>query len=301
MESEKFFFKKEILEFQEKKEKEPKETYINEVFSEVKDKLREYLPNFYRDIPTRLNYQDNTEDLKINYHFEGDNLNINIRTPENFSGKTVDDLKKLRGNFLVFQDVAKNETISKKTQDFFFLSHEYIHGINQILLKEYRPDIIQIIEIKKKEFENADDTQKEKLRQEERNSVFPILGESLPISSERIIVEKLLQDETLDNETKNNAMKFWENHEKALTSKKLEDDPKSKYSELDEAMIYYKLYQKFEEKGILDFIKNFDFEKLSKIKKYSDPEQKVFSEEYKKIIEMDANKMMKEFATKEEN
>ena len=32
-------------------------------------------------------YQDNVEDLKINYYFEGENLNINIRTPENLSGK----------------------------------------------------------------------------------------------------------------------------------------------------------------------------------------------------------------------
>ena len=32
-------------------------------------------------------------------------------------------------------------------------------------------------------------------------------------------------------------------------------------------MIYYKIYQALGEKGIVDFVKNFDFDKLSKIEK----------------------------------
>ncbi|MEW5907938.1 MAG: hypothetical protein AB1643_02035 [Patescibacteria group bacterium] len=50
------------------------------------------------------------------------------------------------------------------------------------------------------------------------------------------------------------------------------------------------------QKGIVDFIKNFDFEKLSKIKKYSDTENKILSEEYKKFLEMDASDIVKNFA-----
>lgn len=277
----------------------PKETYINKVFLESKDKLQRYFPDFYRDIPTKLNYQDNAEDLRINYNFEGENLNINVQTPENLSGKTVDDLKNAEGSFLAFQGVAENETVLKKTQDFFFLSHEYVHGINQALLNEYRPDIIQIIQEKNKENTGADENRKNELRQEAMNGIFPVLGESLPISTERIMAEKILKDKTIDPREKDNTEKFWRNHEKSLSLKKLEDDPKSKYSELDEAMIYYKIYQEFGEKGVMDFIKNFNFDKLSKIKKYSDPKQRVLSEKYKSFLEMDANEMMKEFATKD--
>jgi len=297
MEGEKIFFKKEISQNIESQENqnEPREIYINEVFIEMKDKLREYFPDFYRDIPTKLNYQDNQEDLKINYHFEGEELNINIQTPEDLSGKTVNELKETEGDFLVFQNVARNEIISKKTQDFFFLLHEYNHGINQILLKEYRPDIIQIIEHKRKEFAEANENKKKELEQEERNSVFPVLGESLPISLEKMMTEKILQDKNVDENEKDSAKKFWENHEKLLLSKKLEKDPKSKYSELDEVMIYYKIYQEFGEKGIIDFIKNFDFDKLSKIKKYSDIENKILSEEYKNFLEMNPDEIMKEF------
>lgn len=275
----------------EKQEKELQRAYINEVLTESKNRLSEYFPIFYRDIPTNLDYQDNAEELKINYNFEGENLNINIRTPENLSGKTVDDLKKLEGGFLVFQDVAKNETVSKKTQDFFFLSHEYNHRINQVVLKEYRPDIIQITEGKRKEFAEADESKKEELKGEEKNSIFPVLGESMPISLERIIVEKILQDGNIDDNEKNNAKKFWESHKRSLLSKRLEEDPKSKYSELDEAMIYYKIYQEFGEKGIIDFIKNFDFGKLSRIRKYSDVENRILSEEYKEFLEMSASEI----------
>lgn len=304
MESEKFFFKKDMPqnpEFQENREKEPREVYINEVFLEIRDKLRKYLPDFYRDIPTKLDYQDNAEELRISYHFEGGNLNIKIQTPEDLSGRTIDDLKRLESKFLVFQDVTENETIIRKTQDFFFLSHEYVHGINQILLKEYRPDIIQIIEAKRKEFEEAGEDRRKELQQEERNSIFPVLGESLPVSIERIMMERMLQDETIDDREKDNARKFWEKHTKSLRAKKLEDDPNSRYSEFDEVMIYYKIYQRFGEQGILDFIRNSDFEKLSKIKKYSDPEKRILSEEYKRFLEMDADEVMKEFTAEEEN
>lgn len=300
MESEKLFFKEvsSNMEFQENQEKEPREVYINEVFVETKDKLREYFPNFYRDIPTELNYQDNSEDLKINYHFKDEKLNINIETPENFSGKTIDDLKKTEGDFLVFKDIAANQTISKKTQDSFFLSHEYIHGINQILFKEYRSDIIKIGEARKKEFAEMDeDRKKEILREESTNSIISILGESLPISFERIMMEKILQDKNIDDYEKKNVEKFWKIHEQSLSSKKL--GAGSKYSELDEAMIYYKIYQEFGEKGIIDFIKNFDFNKLSKIKKYSDIENKILSEEYKKFLKMNPNEILKKFAAKE--
>jgi hypothetical protein len=279
----------------ERKEKQTKEIYINEVLGEAKNKLSEYFPIFYRDIPTNLDYQDNAEDLKISYTFEDDNLNINIRTPENLSDKTIDDLKKSEIDFLVFQNVAENETISKKTQDFFFLSHEYNHGINQILLKEYRPDIIQIIENKRKEFAEADENKKEEIEQKERNSVFPVLGESLPVSLERIMVEKILQDKSIDDNEENNVRKFWTNHAKSLALKKLEADPKSKYSELDEAMIYYKIYQEFGEKGIIDFIKNFDFDKLSKIQKYSDTENQILSKDYKRFLDMNAVEIMETF------
>lgn len=280
----------------EKKEKESKEIYLNEVLTESKNRLSEYFPIFYRDIPTNLDYQDNSEELKINYNFKGDNLNINIQTPENLSNKTVDDLKKSETDFLVFQDVAENETILKKTQDFFFLSHEYNHGIGQVLLKEYRPDVVQIIEDKRKEFAEIDENKKKKFEQEERNSVFPVLGESLPISLERIMIEKILQDKNIDDDEKNNAKKFWETHEKSLLSKKLEEGSESKYSELDGALIYYKIYQKFGEKGIVDFVKNFDFEKLSRIKKYSDVENRILSTEYKEFLEMNPDEIVENFA-----
>lgn len=204
----------------EEREKEPKEAYIKEILTESKNRLSEYFPVLYRDIPTNLDYQDNAEELKINYNFEDDNLSINIQTPENLSDKTIDDLKKSEGDFLVFQNVAENKTISKKMQDFFFLSHEYNHGINQVLLKEYRPDIVQIIEAKRKEFTEADENKKKKLEQKERNSVFPVLGESLPVSLERITVERILQDEKTGNNEKNDAKKFWKTHEKLLSSKK---------------------------------------------------------------------------------
>jgi ubiquinone/menaquinone biosynthesis C-methylase UbiE len=281
-------------------EKEPREVYINEVLAESKSRLAEYFPVFYRDIPTNLNYQDNTEELKVNYHFEDENLNINIKTPENLSGKTINDLKRTEGDFLVFQDIAENETISKKTQDFFFLSHEYIHGINQMLFKEYRPDIIKIGKDRKREFAKMDeDMKKEILREESVNSIISILGESLPISLERIMVEKILQDENINDNEKENVRKFWEVHEKSLLSKKLEKDPESKYSELDEAMISYKIYQKFGEKGIIDFIKNFDFDKLSRIRKYSDAENKILSGEYKDILEMNIDEIVENFTKHE--
>lgn len=80
----------------EKQKKESKEIYINKVLMESKNRLSEYFPLLYKNIPTHLNYQDNAEELKINYHFEGENLNINIQTPENLSEKTVDDLNKTK-------------------------------------------------------------------------------------------------------------------------------------------------------------------------------------------------------------
>lgn len=270
--------------------------YIQEILTESKNRLSQYFPIFYRDIPTNLDYWDNAEDLKINYYFENDTLNIGIKTPENLSDKSVDDLKKSGVGFLAFKDTAKNETILKKIQDFFFLSHEYNHGINQMLLKEYRPDVIKIIEEKRKEFAEADKNKKREFEQEERNDIFPVLGESLPISLERIMVEKIWQDENIDVVERENARKFWENHEKSLLSKKLEERPDSTSSELDEAMIYFKIYEKFGEKGIIDFIKNFDFKKLSKIKRYSDPAKRVLSEEYKGVLDMDANEFVEEFA-----
>jgi len=290
---EKIFQKPEL---QRTEKKEPKEDYLNETFLKVKGRLQEYLPNLYRNIPTKLNYQDKAENLKTNYHFEGDNLNINIETPEDLSGKTIDDLKESEIPFLVFQDVAGDKTIPKKMQDFFFLLHEYVHGIHQKLLKEYRPGIIQIIERKKKEFLEADESEKKQLQEEEKNSIFPVLGESLPISVERIMVERILQDKTIDNQERDNVRNFWENHEKSLLEKKLENDPKLKYSEFDEAMIYYKIYLEFKEEGILNFIKNFKLEELSKVKKYSDSEQRILSEEYKKILDMNADEIMKKFA-----
>lgn len=303
MEGEKFFLKKEVLqnpEFQENKEKESKEIYIHETFLEAKDKLREYFPNFYRDISTKLNYQDNAEELKINHHFEGENLNINIKTPENLSDKTVDDIKKQEINFLVFKKVAGSETVSKKIQDFFFLSHEYVHGINYALFKEYRPDMIKLGENRKKELAEVSESRKKEILQEESvNSIISILGESLPISFERIMAEKMLQDRNIDNYTKNNTEKFWKIHEQSLSSRKLEKNPKSKYSELNEAMVFYKIYQKFGEKGIINFAKNFNFDKLSRIKKYSDAENMILSEEYKEFLEMNADEIIKEFAAKE--
>ncbi len=279
----------------EKSEKEPLEEYISEVFAESRNKLFEYFPIFYRDIPTILNYRDNAEELKINYNFEDENLNINIQTPENLSDKTVDDLKNAEGSFLVFQGVSAGETISKKTQDFFFLIHEYAHGINQILFEEYRPDIIKIAAVKRKELVEIDESEKKIIQREGVNSLISFLGESLPISFERIMAEKILQDENIDDDEKNNVRKFWDAHEKSLASVKLEKNPKSKYSELDEAMISYKIYQRFGERGIIDFIKNFNFEKLSKIKKYIDPENRILSVEYKNFLEMNAEDIVKNF------
>lgn len=279
-----------------KLEKEPSEIYISEILAESKNRLSEYFPIFYRDIPTILNYRDKAEELKINFNFEGENLNINIQTPENLSDKTVDDLKKKESDFLVFKDVSAGETISKKTQDFFFLTHEYVHGINQALFKEYRPDIIKIGAAKRKEFAEIDESRKKEILQEESvNSLISVLGESLPISFERIITEKILQDENIGNDEKNNAGKFWDVHKKSLLSAKLEENLNSKYSELDEAMISYKIFQRFGEIGIIDFIKNFDFEKLSKIKKYTDVKNKVLSAEYKEFLEMSAEDIIENF------
>lgn len=283
----------------EKFEKEPRGEYINEVLTESKNRLAEYFPAFYRDIPTKLNYQDAADNLKVNYSFENENLNINIQTPEDLSGKSAEDLKKLKINFLVFENVAKDEIISKKTQDFFFLCHEYTHGINQALFRESRPDVVQIGEAKKREFEQADEIKRKELLEEEKNSIIPELGESLPISIERIMAEKILQDEMIDDQEKNDVKKFWEIHGKSLSSKKIEKNPESKYTEFDEAMICYKIYQEFGEKGIVDFIKNFDFEKLSKIKKYSDIENKILSEEYKEFLEMSADEIIENFTNHE--
>lgn len=279
----------------ENTEKDTREIYINEVLTEAKKRLSEYFPILYRNIPTNLDYQDKAEELKINYNFEKDNLNINIQTPENISAKTIDDLKKSETDFLVFQNITENETILKKTQDFFFLTHEYNHGINHILLKEYRPDIIQIIDTLREKFTEADENKKKEMDQEGRNSIFPILGESLPISLERIMIEKIQQDKNINDDEKNNSKKFWEYHEKSLASEKLEKREKSKYSELDETMIYYKIYQEFGEKGIIDFIKKYDFDKLSKIEKYSDIKSKILSGEYKNFLEMNAKEIMENF------
>lgn len=272
--------------------------YIRGVLEKSKAKLEEHFPAFYRDIPTKVNYNDSSTELKISYHFEDDDLNINIQTPEDPSGETVGNLGERETSFLVFQEhIAEEETITKSTQDFFFLLHEYVHGVNRVLLKEYRPDIVTIYESRRKEFAQSDeDTQKKLLREEQANSIFPVLGESLPISLERIIVEDILQDEKVDSEEKDNVGRFWDAHEKSLSSKILEKGSTSKkYSELDEAMIYYKIYETFGEKGILKFIKGFNFSQLEKIKRYSDTEEKVLSKEYKDFLRMNAHDIFASF------
>ncbi|HXK32110.1 MAG TPA: hypothetical protein VJ378_01410 [Candidatus Paceibacterota bacterium] len=295
------FFERDILKNQESRENqeiEPKKVYINDVFLGMKNKLREYFPNFYREIPTKLNYKDNSEDLNIDHHFENEKLNINIKTPEDLSNKTPDELRVAESDFLVFKDIAKKEKISKKTQDFFFLSHEYIHGINQVLLKEYRPDILKMEKAGAKRLAGYDESKRnEILRKESENSIISALRESLPISFEKIITEKFSQDKTIDNTVKESVKKFWETHEQSLSLKKLETKRNSKYSELDEAMVCYKIYQEFGEKGIIDFIRNLNVSKLSEIKKYLNVEKKVISEEYKKFLDMDANEIIKEFTT----
>ncbi len=200
------------------------------------------------------------------------------------------------------EEILKKEdvrNILKQTQDLFFLCHEYNHGINKVLLKEYRPDIIEAMEAKRKEFESADEEKRKKLQEEERNSVLPRLGESLPISIERIIAERVLEDEDVSNEEKNSVNKFWELHKRSLVTRKLENDPMSKYSEFDEAMIYYKVYRESGEEMITDLIKKLDLQKLSQIKKYSDPDRRLLSDEYKRILDMDGTEFIEEFTLKD--
>lgn len=269
-------------------EKEPKDLYLEERFGVVKNKLSGYLPDIYRDIPVKLNYKDQAKDLRIKYSFG--KKKIDIETPENLSNKTLEDLEKTRTDFLVFEEVAKGEKISKKIQDFFFLNHEYTHGINQSLVEELRSDSkFNLTEIIKKP---------ELIFQllTERNSIFPPLKESFSISVERIMSERMLEDPKINENDKEEIKLFWEKHQQSLVGRKLEKSSNSKFNELGEAMTYYKIYSKLGEKGILDFIKNYDSEKLNKIKKYSDIKEGILSEDYKKFLEMDGEELIKNFA-----
>jgi len=281
----------------EKTEREPKEVYLEERLGVVKNKLSEYFPDIYREIPTKLDYQDQAEELRVHYSFDQDkNLAITIRTPENLSNKSPEELKESKTEFLVFKRVAGEEKISKKVQDFFFLTHEYTHGLHDRLIQESRPDLVKVREEKKREFLAADSSKRKEMEEQLANSGFSALGESVSISTERLTTERLLRDPTVSEEDKKEIQLFWQKHQESLLGKKLEKTPKSEYTEFDEAMIYYKLYQEAGEKGILNFVKNFNFDKLSKIQKYSNPEEKVLSEEYKKFLEMNGKELLETFA-----
>jgi len=278
---------------------EPREVYINEVLAETKNKLEKYFPIFYRDIPTEVQYKDNSEELKINqnFDFESGKLKINMQTMEDLTGKNVSELKKQRASFLVFKGVSEKETVLKKTQDFFFLVHEYGHGINSALFRECRPDMVEKGEKSRSDLAKVDESFKKEIQKEESSGIVSVLGESWATSLERMMTEQILQD-SVDQGEKDSVKNFWELHEKAMLSRRLEKDPLSQYSGLDEGMIFYKIYERFGEKGIMDFIKNFDFDKISKIKTYSDLENKILSEEYKKFLDMTADEIVENFAKK---
>ena len=281
------FFKEELLKKEKEEEKEPKQIYVDEMLKTVKDRLSQYLPHLYRENSTKLDYQDQAKELRIKYSFHKEK--ITIETPENLSNKNLEDLKKAKIDFLVFKKFAGEEKISKKIQDFFFLTHEYAHGINQSLIREFHPTP-NLKERAKLVFASS-------MHRNDLKGIL-ILGEGFPISIERIVTEKMLEDPTINEDDKKEIRLFWEKHQESLASKKLEKSPESKYTELDETMIYYKIYQAVGEGGILDFIKNCDSEKLSRIKKYSNLKERILSSDYKKFLEMDGEELVKTF-TKE--
>ena len=167
--------------------------------------------------------------------------------------------------------------------------------INKKLFQEFRPNLVKLKEEKMKEYQKVSSKKKEEMKQQEANSVFPETGESLSISIERIMVEKFLADPMINEEDKKHVQLFWGKHQQLLLAEKLEEDPQSEYIRLYEAMTYYKIYQALGENGILEFIKNYDFDKLSKIKKYSDPQKKILSQDYKNFLEMSGEKLVENF------
>jgi len=280
-------------------EQSEKEAYISGILRESKDCLSRYFPILYRDIPTKLNYEDNAEELKIYQDFSGDELTITIKTTENLSGKTLSEMSKADIPFLVFQNVAKGETISKKMQDLAFITHEYVHGINQALFNELRPDMVKLREDRNKELEAMNEADRNtsirEAGQKGENSLVSALGESLPVALEVLIMEKIMEDENMDEQTRINAAYFRNMHKKSLASQKLENDPRSKYTGLDEDMIVYRIYQELGEEGIMEFLRGFDFRNLSAIKKYSDTDKKILSREYKEILEMTGSEFVQRF------
>lgn len=271
-------------------EKEPKRAYIEERIREVKNKLSEYFPNIYRETSTKLDYQDRAGKLVVKYFSKKDR--ITIKTPENLSGKTSEELKETKTDFLVFKKFAGNEKISKKIQDFFFLNHEYVHAINKSLIQELRPDL---------KFNLTNIVEKSKLIFQpltHRNSIFMFLGEGLAVSMEKMMAEKMLKDPKINENDKKEIESFWIKHQESLASQKLEKSPESRYTELDGTMAYYKIYQQFGEKGVLDFIKNQDFEKLNKIKMYSDLKRRILSPGCREFLDMDGRELVENFTKK---
>ena len=74
--------------------------------------------------------------------------------------------------------------------------------------------------------------------------------------------------------------------------RKLEGN-QSDYTALDEALIFYRIYKKFEEDGkgegekaIIRFAKNFNPREIMQIKRYADQDKTALTEEYRELLRM---------------
>lgn len=154
------------------------------------------------------------------------------------------------------------------------LIHENFHNVFQNTYKMKHPDIRRV-------------------------DTIAAFDESFSVLSEYLLIEAVEKDKDgiFTPQEKEDVRKVFRLHKMAYLPKKLEDDPNSKYTEWDDRMLFIKIYQRFGEKGVVDFFKKMNYTKIAGIRKYKEnTESKVLTEEYKRLLEMDAETLIKEFS-----
>ena len=262
-----------------------KDRYIEGCFRETKAALSRYMPKIFKtDLPIKLNYEEVTGETKLNYETDKDGWTISVSTSENITGTKAEELKKRRVIPEVLKSVDGIRPILKEVQDQEILSHEIAHIYFDNMVAKLRPDIVEVGKLKSEE--------------EVRNSPLPGLQESFSRLVEKVFCERAQLDDQTYEYKKADLDYFWRARANKLSHDLLEGDPDTTYTEMSEAASFDKIYQTLGEQGIIDFISNLDYDKLSRIKVYSDPDKQILSDEYKKFLDMTGEELVGEFAPK---
>lgn len=205
------------------------------------------------------------------YTWGGGNSIIKMCTPEDpksFQSKDVNTLN---------LGLSEEHILSRRVIHWDVLTHEDMHNVFVGALEKKTPQL-------------------------SKNETIHAFNESFAILSELMLIDGLEIDEknTFTPKEKEDLKKVFELHRQKYITQKLEDDFDSKYTQWDERMLFIKVYQRFGVEGVLEFFNNLDFEKISKINRFN-PRQvdNVLSEEYKALLNMDADTLVREFSKKE--